>query len=54
MIEDLYPNATSWELDTILQEPRLLHFYEKLGYVREGEEKVINEKMSTVSYRKLM
>ena len=54
MVENLYPDAASWELDTILQEPRLAHFYEKLGYRREGGETVINDKMSTVFYRKTM
>jgi RimJ/RimL family protein N-acetyltransferase len=50
--EALYPQAETWELDTILQEPRLLHLYEKLGYQREGEPEVVNERMSLVFMKK--
>ena len=52
LAESLYPNATSWELETLLQEPRNLHFYEKLGYRREGEPTIINDKLSLVFYKK--
>jgi 5-amino-6-(5-phospho-D-ribitylamino)uracil phosphatase len=51
-VEALYPNAISWELDTLLQEPRNLHFYESLGYQRRGDERIINDRLSLVSYTK--
>jgi hypothetical protein len=52
MTESLYPGAASWELDTLFQEPRLLHFYEKLGYRREGAETPINDRLSLAFYKK--
>jgi len=52
LLEAQYPNAISWELDTLLQEERNLYFYEKLGYVRVGEPHVVNEKLSLVYYKK--
>ncbi len=54
MVEARYPDAASWELDTILQEKRNLHFYEKLGYRREGAENVVNDKLTLVSYKKYL
>ena len=54
LAESRYPDATTWELDTLLQEPRNLHFYEKLGYRREGEENVVNDKLTLVFYKKYL
>jgi len=54
LLESRYPEATSWELDTLLQEPRNLHFYEKLGYHREGDLTVVNNKLSLVFYKKYL
>lgn len=53
-LELMYPQAISWELETILSEKRNCYLYEKMGYVQSGELKVINDKMSLVSYKKLM
>ena len=44
------PEVTTWKLDTILQEPANCHLYEKCGFVRVGEEKVINEDMTLIDY----
>ena len=52
LAEDRYPNAETWELDTLLQEQRNLHFYEKLGYKREGGETIVNDKLTLVFYKK--
>lgn len=41
-----------WELDTILQESRNCHLYEKMGYVQTGKTEVINEKLTLVFYLK--
>lgn len=51
-IESKYPLAKKWILDTILQEERNCHLYEKLGYVKVGEPRVINEKMTLIYYEK--
>lgn len=49
---EMYPQASRWRLDTILQEPANCHLYEKCGFVRVGEEKIINESMTIVDYEK--
>lgn len=41
-----------WELDTILQEPKNCHLYEKMGYRRTGKTKVVNDKLTLVFYEK--
>ncbi len=42
----------NWELATIMQEAGNCHLYEKMGYVKTGDTKIINEKMTLVFYRK--
>lgn len=54
LVEDLHPGTRCWELDTILQEPKLRHLYEKSGYCQTGEEIPVNDKMSLVVYQKSM
>jgi len=49
---ELYPDTGVWNLATIKQEARNCHFYEKLGFVRTGSEKVINDKMTIIGYEK--
>lgn len=44
--------STNWQLDTISQEPRNCHLYEKMGYHATGETIVINERMTLVVYEK--
>ena len=46
----MYPEVKTWKLDTILQEPGNCHLYEKCGFVRVGEEKIINDKMTLIDY----
>ncbi len=41
-----------WELDTILQEPKNCHLYEKMGYRRTRKTEVINERLTLISYVK--
>lgn len=50
--EALYPRVRRWDLDTILQEEKLCHLYEKLGYRRTGEYQHLKEGMDLVFYRK--
>ena len=52
-IESYYPNASKWILDTIFQEKGNCHLYEKLGYVKVGELRLINERMTLVNYIKI-
>lgn len=49
---NLYPDAVAWRLDTIKQEKGNCHLYEKCGFVRVGDEHVINESMILVDYEK--
>jgi len=50
--EMLYPKDAKWTLDTIKQEPKLSHLYEKMGYRLTGTEKQIKEGMDLVYYEK--
>lgn len=38
LMEQSYPSARKWTLDTPSWNPRTNHFYPKLGYVKTGEE----------------
>ena len=51
-VEALYPNADEWILDTIKQEEKLRHLYEKMGYLLTGTETHIKDGMDLVDYRK--
>ena len=51
-MEQLYPNAKKWELDTIAQEEKLCYLYEKMGYRKTGREEHIKEGMDLVFYEK--
>jgi len=51
-VELLYPNMNTWELETIKQENKLCHLYERLGYEFTGKEENINDKMDIVFYEK--
>ncbi|MBO4776019.1 MAG: GNAT family N-acetyltransferase [Lachnospiraceae bacterium] len=46
----MHPEVKTWKLDTILQEKGNCHLYEKCGFVRVGEEKPINDKMTLIDY----
>lgn len=51
-IEKIHSYANTWRLNTIMQESANIHLYEKLGYVRTGEPKMINDKLTLVDYIK--
>lgn len=51
-VEELNPQAKSWVLDTIKQEKKLRHLYEKMGYKLTGAEKNIKDGMDLVDYAK--
>lgn len=48
-VEKLYPDTNEWHIDTIKEESKLCHLYEKCGYVRTGKEETIKDGM-TISY----
>lgn len=54
MIEQIYCDAKAWELHTILQEKGNCYLYEKIGYTKTVETKVINDKLTLVFYKKVM
>ena len=47
-----YADTITWKLDTIKQETGNCHLYEKCGFVRVGEEHIINENMTLIDYEK--
>lgn len=51
LCEELH-DAEGWELDSILQESKNCYLYEKMGYRRTGRTRVINERLTLVSYEK--
>lgn len=48
----MFPDAKVWKLDTILQESGNCHLYEKCGFVRVGDECIVNDKMTLINYEK--
>jgi len=50
--EEKHPQARTWELDTIKQEPKLRHLYEKMGYRLASSEHCIRDGMDLVDYVK--
>lgn len=51
-IEKLHSDCKCWILDTLLEEKGNCYLYEKLGYVRVGEPRRINERLTLIDYRK--
>lgn len=51
-LEEMYPQAETWRLDTIGEEEKLCHLYEKLGYRRTGREEILQPGMTIVYYEK--
>lgn len=53
-IFEAYSNAKKWKLDTILQEKGNCHLYEKCGFVRVGDEHVVNDRMTLIDYERVV
>ena len=51
LCEEMHGNG-NWELETILQEPKNCHLYEKMGYRQTGKIEVINERLTLTFYEK--
>ena len=52
LVEKLFPHATTWELATIMEEERNCHLYEKLGYIKTGVIKKLNDNTTLGFYKK--
>lgn len=52
LAEEMFPEATSWELKTLLEEKRNCYLYEKIGYKQIEEIKKLNENATLVHYEK--
>lgn len=50
-VEEIH-GGDNWKLATILQEEGNCHLYEKMGYCRTGQAKIISDKMTIVGYEK--
>ena len=51
-VEEIHGND-NWKLETILQEEKNCHLYEKMGYKKTGKTEKINEKLTLVFYEKV-
>ena len=54
LVEELFPDAKIWRLETLEDMPENRHVYEKAGYRFTGETRVINEKLTLVFYEKTL
>jgi RimJ/RimL family protein N-acetyltransferase len=52
LVEEMFPQAVSWELATILEEERNCYLYEKMGYIKTGVRKNLNENTTLIFYKK--
>ena len=52
LLEELFPQATTWELATILEEKRNCYLYEKMGYIQTDVTKKINDNTTLIFYKK--
>ncbi len=53
LVEEMFPKAISWELATILEEKRNCYLYEKMGYIKTGVNKKLNENTTLIFYKKV-
>jgi len=52
LIEEMFLEATSWELATILEEEKNCFLYEKMGYKRTEVIKKLNDETTLIYYKK--
>lgn len=53
LIQEMFPQAVSWELKTILEEERNCYLYEKIGFQVIGEKHILNENSTLIHYKKI-
>jgi GNAT superfamily N-acetyltransferase len=51
-VEEIFEQATSWKVNTVLEEKRNCYLYEKLGYIKDGENIKLNDKTTLIFYKK--
>ncbi len=51
MLEEMFPQAVTWELATILEEERNCYLYEKMGYIRTGKSVELNKDATLIFYK---
>lgn len=52
-IEKMFPQATTWELATVLEEEGNCYLYEKMGYKTTGVNKKLNDNATLIFYKKV-
>ncbi|HWK23014.1 MAG TPA: GNAT family N-acetyltransferase [Ureibacillus sp.] len=52
LVEALFKDLQTWELQTILEEKGNCYLYEKIGYKRTDFEQKVNDKMTLIGYKK--
>lgn len=50
--ERIFYSYSLWNLETIMQEKKNCHLYEKMGYEQTGQEKKVNNRMTLIYYEK--
>jgi GNAT superfamily N-acetyltransferase len=53
-LEAIFHRSKVWQLATIQEEARNCHLYEKMGYVRTGMVKKINDSATLIYYKKVI
>jgi RimJ/RimL family protein N-acetyltransferase len=53
LIEEMFPQATTWELATILEEEQNCYLFEKMGYSKTGVSKKLNDYATLIFYKKV-
>jgi GNAT superfamily N-acetyltransferase len=53
LVAEMFPQAISWELATILEEDGNCYLYEKMGYVKTGVYKKLNEYTTLIFYKRV-
>lgn len=53
LVEEMFPEAKTWELATLLEEKRNCYLYEKMGYIQTGVSKKLNDHATLIYYKKL-
>ncbi|WP_280771713.1 GNAT family N-acetyltransferase [Salipaludibacillus daqingensis] len=53
LMEEMFPQATSWELATILEEERNCYLYEKMGFNKTEVSKKLNDHTTLIFYKKI-
>jgi len=51
LVKAMFPEATSWELATLLEEKRNCYLYEKMGFIQTGISQKINSRTTLVYYK---